>query len=250
MHAENNPWMHHHICTAYGDSHQAAGWHTWNTLIAGIGQSNGAGSPIWEAVSSPMFEIMCQDCFYALLMGAISHQQCQISGFAFIDNTDLCMTHPSNSVDLVVHQMQLSVNHWEGLLWAMGGVLVLEKCFWYLVDFKYNNNKWRYKCCNQAPGEITLLDTCMTSNYNPTTWSLRGLQNTRSPFSSRWQYGNGIVILVGHCQGVAKEDENFATWQEGRHVQSEECSAMENWCTCSWQWHLPKNNAKPLCCPS
>jgi len=72
-------------CTKPPTSH-----HTWDTLIAGIGQGNSTGPPIWAAVSSPMFGIMCQDGFYLLLMGAISWKQCQILGFAFVDDTDLC----------------------------------------------------------------------------------------------------------------------------------------------------------------
>ncbi len=67
--------MNHHIRTMYGDSSQSANRHTWATPIAGIGQGNGVGPAIWAAVSSPMFEIMCQDGFYALMQGAVSLQQ-------------------------------------------------------------------------------------------------------------------------------------------------------------------------------
>jgi len=47
----------------------------WEAPIAGIGQGNGAGPAIWAVVSSPMFEIMQQEGFYALIQGAISLQQ-------------------------------------------------------------------------------------------------------------------------------------------------------------------------------
>jgi len=118
--------MNHHICMAFGNSQQAAwplathnkaaGRQTWKTPIAGIGQRNGAGLPIWAAVSSPMFDRMHQEGFYALLMGTILCQHHKISGFAFIDNTDLCVTHKSNTVEKAIQHMQWSVNHWEGLL--------------------------------------------------------------------------------------------------------------------------------------
>jgi len=58
----------------------------------------------------------------------------------------------------VVVRMQQAVTHWEGLSQAMGRALVPEKCFWYLIDFKYSNNKWNYKLCNQVPGSISILD--------------------------------------------------------------------------------------------
>jgi len=102
---------------------------------------------------------MHEDGSDALLMGAISHQQQQILGFAFVNNTDLCVMHTSNAAPQVIQQMQWAVTHWEGLLRAMGGALVPEKCFWYLVDFENKNNKWRYKTITQALGEINLLDT-------------------------------------------------------------------------------------------
>jgi len=137
--------MQHHICTVFGNLHQATGRNTWNTPIAGIRQGNGVGPPILAVVSSPMFNIMRQDGFYVLLIGAISQQQRKISGFAFMDDMDLCMTHPSEEVHQVVQQMKQAVNHWEGLLWASGGTLVPKKCFWYLIDFEYANNKWHYK---------------------------------------------------------------------------------------------------------
>jgi len=86
----------HHIRTIYRDSQQLANQTTWAAPIAGIRQGNGAGPSIWAAVSSPMFNIMHQDGFYALLQGAISLQQHTIVGFAFINDTDLCITHPTN----------------------------------------------------------------------------------------------------------------------------------------------------------
>jgi len=88
--------MNHHICTAYGDSTQLASHSTWATPIMGIGQGNRAGPPIWAAVSLPMFKIMPQDGFYALLMGTILQQSQKVTDFAFVDDTDLCVMHPTN----------------------------------------------------------------------------------------------------------------------------------------------------------
>ncbi len=151
--------MNHHIRTIYGDLQQSANRTSWAAPIAGIGQGNGAGPSIWAAVSSPMFEVMRQEGFYALLQGAISLQYRTIAGFTFVDDTDLCVTHPTDQVNQVAGHMQKAVTLWEGLLRATGGALVPEKCFWYLVAFEHSNNKWKYLKCNQAPGNITILDT-------------------------------------------------------------------------------------------
>jgi len=65
----------------FGNAQQPAGRKTWNKPIAGIGQGNGASLSIWATVSSPMFDIMHQDGFYALMRGAISHKEQKILGF-------------------------------------------------------------------------------------------------------------------------------------------------------------------------
>jgi len=91
-----------------------------------------------------MFAIMQQEGFYALIQGAISLQQQRITSFAFVDDTDLCVTHPSNNVEQVARHMQQAVTNWEGLLRATGRALVPDKCFWYLIAFEYKNHKWHY----------------------------------------------------------------------------------------------------------
>jgi len=112
-----------------------------------------------QLLAHPMFEIMQQDGFYALLAGAISNTYRKVAGFTFVDDTDLCVTHPSDQVQLVTESMQQVVTHWEGLLWATGGTLVPDKCFWYLIDFKCINHKWVYQRSSQIPSSIKILDT-------------------------------------------------------------------------------------------
>jgi len=41
--------------------------------------------------------------------------------------------------------MQGSVALWHGLLKATRGDLIPEKCFWYLIDFRFKNHHWKYK---------------------------------------------------------------------------------------------------------
>jgi len=52
--------------------------------------------------------------------------------------------------------MQKLVTHWEGLLKASRGALVLEKCFWYAMKFKWSNNKWMYMNQEQLPTKLTV----------------------------------------------------------------------------------------------
>jgi len=71
-----------------------------------------------------------------------------------VDNTNLCVTHPSNQASLVAKHMQGSVSNWEGLLWATGGVLVPDNCFWYLLDFEYKNSQWKYMSQQNLPRSL------------------------------------------------------------------------------------------------
>jgi len=138
--------MRHHTCAAFGDLVISKGWREWGGPIAGIGQGNGAGPQIWAVVSSPLFDILRSDGFFALLIGAISSYKWRLAGFAFIDDTNLIVTgiKESASASDVAHRMQDAVAEWEALLSATGGALVPEKCFWYLVDFEFMGSQWQY----------------------------------------------------------------------------------------------------------
>jgi len=64
--------MKHHTHTAHGDSSQFASCTMWGAPIMGIGQGNGMGPAIWAVVSSPLFEIMKEEGFLALMQCAMS----------------------------------------------------------------------------------------------------------------------------------------------------------------------------------
>jgi len=136
--------LQHHVQSAYGNSTCMQGQANWKDPIAGIGQGNGIGPQIWVAVSMPLFAILCQEGFVATVICTMSTQSRSMGGFALIDNTDLIVTNSSND-EKGSEKMQQLVNLWHGLLKATGGNLVLEKCFWYLVDFKHEGNHRKYK---------------------------------------------------------------------------------------------------------
>jgi len=146
--------MEHSIRTTFGDSKKAGSHKNWGKPIAGIGQRNGAGPQIWAAVSSPLFELLQSKGFFATIVGAISKTSWKLSGFAFVDNTDLCIMHLSNNIVQVTKHMQGSISTWEGLLQANGRALVPDKCFWYLIDFEHRNGKWWYHPRDQIPGSL------------------------------------------------------------------------------------------------
>jgi len=150
--------MEHHIQTIFGDSKAVASRATWQLPIAGIGQGNGAGPHICMVVSSPLLDIMRKDGFYAHMIGAILHLEKKLVGFAFVDDTDLCVYGQHITSNNVRQSMQQSVDNWAGLLQATGGALVPNKCFWYLLDFQWKHGQWRYLTTQQHPGELKVSD--------------------------------------------------------------------------------------------
>jgi len=129
--------LRHHVRSAFGNAEQAQGQDDWEEPTAGIGQGNGAGPQIWAAVSTPLFEILQEEGFVATFICALTKHQRQMAGFA--NDTDLIITDETNTEKQVSRKMQESLWLWHGLLQATGGDLVPEKCFWYLIDFRWNN---------------------------------------------------------------------------------------------------------------
>jgi len=150
--------MQHHIWTTYGDSMTSASHQSWQALIAGIGQGNGAGPHIWAAVSSPMLNVMRSNGFYAHVISLISGLSKKLIGFAFVDDTNLCVHSLHINSQNITTKMQHLVDNWEGLLQVTGGVLVPTMCFWYLIDFHWLNSKWLYVTQQQHPGELLIND--------------------------------------------------------------------------------------------
>jgi len=146
----------HHVRTAYGNSAISQGQDNWQELAAGIGQGNGAGPQIWAAVSTPLFAIMRAEGFVAQIICAMSKISMELAGLAFVDDTDLIINDPSNDAEQVSDKMQRSLSTWHGILRATGGELVPEKCFWYLIDFKWANKEWKYKCSNEMKGHLSI----------------------------------------------------------------------------------------------
>jgi len=77
--------------------------------------------------------------------------------FAFVDNTDLCILGQSTA-ELTACQMQDLVTNWEGLLQMRGGVLLTEKCFWYLIEQQLIEDVWKYQPLSHTGAELCMCD--------------------------------------------------------------------------------------------
>jgi hypothetical protein len=151
--------LEHFIRTAQGVSHQSFNAAEVNSVaIQGIGQGNGAGPQIWAAISTVVLNMLRTHRAGAEFESPISGKLLQMSGYAYVDDTDI-IAHSKYGEDDAVDLMQRSLDLWAGGLAATGGQLEPEKTFWYNIRFQWSNGKWRYEAKQEFPTTLTM--------YNP-----------------------------------------------------------------------------------
>jgi hypothetical protein len=75
----------------------------------------------------------------------ITNDRIHSMGTMFIDDLDLfTWKHAITDTFELTLQAQQEVTQWSLLLYATGGALKPEKCFWYLVDYTCNEGEWSY----------------------------------------------------------------------------------------------------------
>jgi len=140
--------MSHKVRTAYGESTTSYGGNPiqrrWKLPPQGVLQGNGSGPSIWSILSSMLFHILRDTGHRNSFTSSIRKYCVELAGFAYVDDTDLIQVN--NCINVVVRKMQSTVHLWNELVSVTGGILAPEKCWWYLVAFKYLSGKWT--ACN------------------------------------------------------------------------------------------------------
>lgn len=128
--------MHFHLRTAYGDSESAYSSSATH-VFQGICQGNGAGPAVWLAISTCLVTILNVTLPPTPLRSPLSSVNLSLSGFLFVDDTDILYVGPSPDTPpaLVRAELQKRVSLWEGLLQASGGALSASKCSWTSISF-------------------------------------------------------------------------------------------------------------------
>ncbi len=114
--------------------------------MIGLGQGNRAAPPSWIQLSAVLVNVYKQLNLGALLiMDPITATMIHSMGALFVDDTNL-YTWREGLLDPgeLWCQAQLELEQWSCLLNATGGALKLEKCFWYLLDYKCEDGEWFY----------------------------------------------------------------------------------------------------------
>jgi hypothetical protein len=125
----------------------------------GSPQGNGAGPAIWAVLSSPLLNLLRSKGFGCEFRTPFSNEPIKFVGYAFVDDTDVIVSHASMESYLEASQtLQKAVDTWEGGLKATCGAIVPEKTFWYLIDFSWSSGCWKYKSVAECPGILWIKD--------------------------------------------------------------------------------------------
>ena len=81
--------MRYVIRTVFGDSDLLYGGSAWEQTPHGMGQGNGCAPAVWNAISSPLFEILQEEGFGLEQIAPITATALYIAGFGFVDDTGL-----------------------------------------------------------------------------------------------------------------------------------------------------------------
>jgi hypothetical protein len=114
----------------------------------GLGQGNGAGPTIWSILSSTIFEELRHRGFSTNFKLAITTGLFKLCGFSYVDDCDL-LAEGLTSHD-THEKLQAMLDEWDAFMEVTGAAIAPNKCWWYLVDFKWTNGKWKYINAGEA----------------------------------------------------------------------------------------------------
>jgi hypothetical protein len=130
------------IRTGLGDSLEYY-QHSKNTPDHGTGQGSCASPAIWLLISSFLMKILSTKANGMTLYDPIGIEDDLIKYIeGFVDDTSLFTNLEYNNDDLkqLIDRMETDGTVWSKLLEASGGKLEMEKCFYYILSWKWSKN--------------------------------------------------------------------------------------------------------------
>ena len=137
----------YHTQTVYGKSDLTFGGKEegFSCKPQGSGQGNGAAAQLWTVVSTKMFEMLHALGLANIIYAPISGTDQVLVGFAYVDDSDLLAYSIEEDTDDTAAKMQKIIQSWEKAAKVTGGAIAPEKCWWYMVEFRWDENcDWHY----------------------------------------------------------------------------------------------------------
>ena len=80
-------------------------------------------------------------------------------GFAYVDDCDLFQSG-TNHIEVLATTQDL-LDSWSSLMAITGGAISVDKSWWYLIEYIWNNGKWS---AQDAGTDLELLASTTTNN--------------------------------------------------------------------------------------
>ena len=104
----------------------------------GLTQGSGASPAAWTAISTVMLNAYKFNGHGACFLSAWSGLCICLAALLYVDDTDLLHMNVGNTSEKAFcEKVQKSTSYWAYLLQATGGNLKPEKCYWYLMSYKF-----------------------------------------------------------------------------------------------------------------
>lgn len=128
--------------TGFGMAKTSYGGSTQNPYM-GLVQGSGAAPAAWTAISTVMLSAYKSKGYGAHFLTAWSGIVLSIAALLYVDDKDLLHMCPSSvtSENAFCQQVQDATYYWASLLQSTGGDLKPEKCYWYLLSYKFVQGK-------------------------------------------------------------------------------------------------------------
>ena len=110
------------------------------------GQGNPGAPPMWVAITIILVRILAMYAPGCVIISSLSLITLSFSAIMYVDDTDLFVVGktPKESITSIVDRSKDLVDIWCRSIWATGGLLIPDKCYWYLIGFKWTGSKWEY----------------------------------------------------------------------------------------------------------
>ena len=199
----------YHVKTQHGVSKECYGNH--NSRVFGVLQGSGSAPAIWLAVSVVLIDT------YNFLFPSDGipdprrlHYLVKIID-AFVDDTDLWDVLLRSNLDspTLIQRMTHRAQAWERLMFASGGKLNLQKCFWYLITWQWNDGIPRLSTLQETPGELTIHssadDQPLTITRVDTTDALATLGIWTSPSGQNESQVNHLKTVLAPIMNTIRQ---------------------------------------------
>jgi hypothetical protein len=165
-------------------------------FLFGPGQGSTIGPILWLICFTQIYTSLSKESPSIVFTSIDKTVQVKSKGSAFVDDSDLGCTKQTQQYTQssdIVKDLQVLAQEWERLLYSTGGALNIQKCFWFLLSWQWNNGQATCHTLTSLPYDLRT-----TSGGNTSTSEVIKRIETTEPYRTL-----GVWISpIGHNKGA------------------------------------------------